>query len=279
MAFRLRVRYAGNYVGLEAAALVPAILILNSPGAAMLICAVADLGIKLLRRRRLTLSSVFDMSQLSLSYGIAALFYGAVRMPSQDPIALTAEAAGVLLVFFFVNTLLVFSYLEIGRLVPKERLFEMGVFQLVALLLLLPMIALELLVYPHYGIAGLLLAFFPVVLASVVIRNFSSVERKYERVARENRELDALREISNIFTVGGRGDRYVRLFDVLRRLFPIEAMAVVEWMDDPHLDLTVHVAGDVSASRETIGRMGPGRSPRRGPGRHGGPARRDRHRR
>src|SRR5262245_44847321 len=37
-AFRLRVRYAENYVGLEAAALVPAILLLDSPGAVMLVC-------------------------------------------------------------------------------------------------------------------------------------------------------------------------------------------------------------------------------------------------
>jgi diguanylate cyclase (GGDEF)-like protein len=252
LAFRLRVRYAGNFLGLEAAALVPAILILESPGAAMLICGVADLGVKLARRRRLSLSSLFDLSQLIVSYGLAALFYRAIHGSARGPMAVAAEAAGVLLVFYFVNTLFVFAYLELGRLVPRDRLLEMGLFQLVALLLLSPMVALEILVYPHFGVGGLLLAFFPVVLASFVIRNFSSVERKYERVARENRELEALQEISNIFAVGGRGDRYARLFEVLRRLFAIEAMAVIEWMDDPRLDLAVHLAGDVSAPREAI---------------------------
>src|SRR5215470_10545769 len=48
LAFRLRVRYAGNYVGVESAALIPAILLLNSPGAAMLVCIVADAISKLL---------------------------------------------------------------------------------------------------------------------------------------------------------------------------------------------------------------------------------------
>jgi len=252
LAFRLRVRYAGNFLGLEAAALVPAILILRSPGAAMAICAVADLAIKLLRRRRLSLASLFDLSQLALSYGVAALFFQAVRVSTQGPVALAAEAAGVLLVFYFVNTLFVFAYLEIGRLVPRERLLGMGLFQLVALLLLSPMVALEILVYPHYGILGLLLAFFPVVLASLVVRNFSSFERKYEQVARENRELDALRELSNVFAVGGRGDRYTRLFEVLRKVFPIEAMAVVEWVDDPPLDFAVHFAGEVTLSRNAV---------------------------
>src|SRR5262249_25180222 len=75
LAFRLRVRYAENYVGLEAAALVPAILLLDSPGAAMLICASADAISKLIgRTRRLTLSSAFDLAQLSFAYGGAALF-------------------------------------------------------------------------------------------------------------------------------------------------------------------------------------------------------------
>ena len=42
LAFRLRVRYGRNYVGVEAAALAPAILLLHSPGAVMLVCVTAD---------------------------------------------------------------------------------------------------------------------------------------------------------------------------------------------------------------------------------------------
>ena len=219
----------------------------------MLVCVTADLLAKLSRRhRRLTLPSAFDVAQLAISYGLAAIFFGAVHSATQGPVALAAAAAGVLLVFFFVNTLLVFAYLELGRLVPRERLLEMGLYQLVALLLLSPIVALEILVYPDYRIAGLLLAFFPVVLASLVVRNMSSVERKYQRVARENRELDALREISNAFTLGGRGDRYTRTFEAVRRMVPVEAMAFVEWIDAPGEDLAVHLAGEVSASAESI---------------------------
>jgi diguanylate cyclase (GGDEF)-like protein len=253
VAFRLRVKYAGNFLGLEAAALVPAILILQSPGATMVVCVSADLIAKTLRRhRRLSLPSAFDVAQLSISYGLAAIFFGAVRSPAQAPVALVAAAAGVLLVFFFVNTLLVFGYLELGRLVPRERLLEMGLFQLVALLLLSPIVALEILAYPVYGILGLLLAFFPVVLASLVVRNMSSVERKYQRVARENRELDALREISNAFALGGRGDRYSRTFEGIRRIVPAEAMAFIQWMDSPGEDLEIHLSGDAVAASDRI---------------------------
>src|SRR5476651_2168109 len=67
VAFRLRVRYAGNYLGLEAAAIVPAILVLDSAGAAMLVCAVADLATKVTTRgRRFTRATLFDVSQLAL---------------------------------------------------------------------------------------------------------------------------------------------------------------------------------------------------------------------
>ena len=253
LAFRLRVRYAGNFLGLEAAALVPAILLIQSPAAVMVICAAGDTIAKLLRRkRRFTLSSLFDLSQICLSYGLAAVFFRSVHRVNPGLMALAAETAGVMLVFFFVNTLLVFAYLDLSRLVARERLLEMGLFQLVTLLLLAPLVALEILVYPHYGILGLLLAFFPVVLASFVVRNFSSVEEKYYEVERENRQLDVLREISNIFSVGGRGDRYQRIFEALRRLLPLDAMAIVEWMDDPQTALSIHVAGEVSVSPEVI---------------------------
>ncbi len=108
VAFRLRVRYAENYVGLEAAALVPAILILDSPGAAMLVCVVGDAISKLVARprRRLTLSNAFDVAQLSLAYGVAALFSHALHSAGSGWARLAALATGVLLVFFFVNTAL-----------------------------------------------------------------------------------------------------------------------------------------------------------------------------
>jgi diguanylate cyclase (GGDEF)-like protein len=244
VAFRLRVRYAGNYLGLEAAALVPAILILDSTSATMLACVTADLAAKLsLGRRRFTRATIFDVSQLALSYGLAAAFHGALAGPGAGPLATAALAAGVLIVFFFVNTLLVFAYLQAGRLVEPDRLFETGLFQLIALLLLVPIVALEILVYPSFGLGGLLVAFYPVVLASFVVRNLSTLEQRLNRVSRENRD---------IFAVGGRGDRYERVFEALRKLVPVEAMAFVEWVEDPAEQFTVRLAGNATAARHEV---------------------------
>jgi diguanylate cyclase (GGDEF)-like protein len=253
LAFRLRVRYAENYIGVEAAALVPAILVLHSPGAAMLVCVVADGISKLLARpRRLTLANAFDLSQLSLAYGAAALFAYALSPASLVWSTATALATAVLLVFFFVNTALVFAYLELSGLVPRARLLEIAVFQLAALLLLAPIVILEVLVYPVYGPAGMLLAFFPVVLASVVMRNLSTMERRVAEVSRQNRELDAMRDISTTFGVSARGDRYDRIFTAIARLLPVEALALVEFPDGEEGEPSIHVSDRAAAARHEV---------------------------
>ncbi len=253
LAFRLRVRYGGNYVGLEAAALAPAILLLRSPGAAMLVCAAADaIAKQLTKNRRWTLSSAFDLAQLSLAYAAAALFADALHAVGGGPVALAALAVAVLLVFFLVNTVLVFAYLDLSGLVPRKRLPEIALFQFVALALLTPIVVLEILVYPAYGAAGTLLAFFPVALASVVIRNLSSMERRVEEVSRRNQELDVMRDISVTFGVSARVDRYERVFTAVARLLPVEAMAVIEWTGDTDDDLVVHLSEGAEATRGEV---------------------------
>ncbi len=253
VAFRLRVRYAQNYVGLEAAALVPAILILDSPGAAMLVCLVGDAISKLVGRpRRLTLSNTFDVAQLSFAYGTAAVFSHALYSAGSGWARLAALATGVLLVFFFINTALVFAYLELGRMAPRERLLEIALFQLTALLLLAPIVILEVLVYAVYGPAGVLLAFFPVVLASFVVRSLSSMERRVAEVSRRNRELDVMREISTSFGGSTRVDRYERVFAAVGRLLPVDAMAVVEWPGAEGEDFAVHVSERTAAARREV---------------------------
>jgi hypothetical protein len=205
LAFRLRVRYAGNYVGVESAALIPAILLLNSPGAGMLVCIVADAISKLLARpRRLRLSNSFDIAQLAISYAAAALFCQALHSAGAGWITTAALSTGALLVFFFINTALVFAFLEMSRAVPREKLLEIALFQLAALLLLTPIVILEILVYGPYGPAGMLLAFFPVVLASFVMRSLSTMEKRVAEISRRNKELDAMRDISTSFGVSSR---------------------------------------------------------------------------
>jgi len=252
LAFRLRVRYAGNYVGVESAALIPAILLLNSPGAGMLVCIVADAISKLLvRPRRLRLSNSFDIAQLALSYAAAALFCQALHSAAAGWITTAALSTGALLVFFFINTALVFAFLEMSRAVPREKLLEIALFQLAALLLLTPIVILEILVYGPYGPAGMLLAFFPVVLASFVMRSLSTMEKRVAEVSRRNKELDAMRDISTSFGVSSRIDRYERVFAALGRLLPVDAMAILEWpIGDT--DVVAHVSEGSTASRGDV---------------------------
>ncbi len=252
LAFRLRVRYAGNYVGVESAALIPAILLLNSPGAGMLVCIVSDAISKLLARpRRLRLSNSFDIAQLAISYAAAALFCQALHSAGAGWITIAALSTGALLVFFFINTALVFAFLEMSRAVPREKLLEIALFQLAALLLLTPIVILEILVYGPYGPAGMLLAFFPVVLASFVMRSLSTMEKRVAEISRRNKELDAMRDISTSFGVSSRIDRYERVFAALGRLLPVDAMAILEWpIGDT--DVVAHVSEGSTASRGDV---------------------------
>jgi len=253
LAFRLRIRYGGNYVGLEAAALAPAILLLRSPGAAMLVCAAADVIAKqMAKNRRWTLSSAFDLAQLSLAYAGAALFADALHAAGGGPVAVAALAVSVLLVFFLINSGFVFAYLDLSGLVARARLPEIALFQFVALALLAPIVVLEVLVYPAYGVAGALLAFFPVVLASIVMRNLSSMQRQVAEVSRQNRELDVMRDISVTFGVNARVDRYERVFAAVARLLPVEAMALLEWTGDGGDDLVVHLSEGAQATRAEV---------------------------
>ncbi|HTY40419.1 MAG TPA: sensor domain-containing diguanylate cyclase [Thermoanaerobaculia bacterium] len=253
LAFRLRVRYGHNYVGFEAAALVPAILLLRSPGAAMLVCVAADAIAKILGKgRRWTLSSAFDLAQLSIAYAAAALFADALHVAGGGAIAVGALAVAVLLVFFLLNTTLVFGYLDLSGLAPRRKLPEIALFQFVALAVLAPIVILEILVYPAYGPAGALLAFFPVVLASVVMRNLSSMERRIEEVSRQNRELDVMRDISLTFGGSARVDRYERVFAAVARLLPVEAMAIVEWSGGPDEDYVVHLSEGARLGRGDV---------------------------
>ena len=77
----------GNFVGLEAAALVPAILLLDSPGAAMLVCVDGRRDRQAARRNRAgsRSSSAFDLAQL------CALLR---RRPPSSAAALHAAGAG-----------------------------------------------------------------------------------------------------------------------------------------------------------------------------------------
>jgi len=253
LAFRLRVRYAGNFVGLEAAALAPAILLLNAPGAIVLICIAADVVAKWIgKTRRVTLSNAFDVAQLALAYAAAALFCRALHAAVAGWATVAALAIGVLLVFFFVNTALVLGYLDLGSLVPRERLLEIAMFQLAALMLLAPIVILGTLVYPHFGPAGMLLAFFPVVLASFVMRNLSSMERRVQEVSRQNRELDVLRDISNTFGVSARVDRYERLFAAIARLVPARAAAILEWTGAHGDEFAVHLSETAVGARAEL---------------------------
>ena len=158
----------------------------------MLVCVAADAVAKLLsKNRRWTLSSTFDVAQLSVAYAASALFADALHVAGGGPVAVGALAVAVLLVFFLVNTALVFAYLDLSGALSRDRLSEIALFQFVALA---PARS-----HRHSRSPDLPRRTAPRGCSSrssrscsppFVMRNLSSMERRVEEVSRQNRELD-----------------------------------------------------------------------------------------
>ena len=204
------------------------------------------------RPRRFTLANAFDVAQLALAYGAAALFCSALNAAGNElghgGRARHRRAHGLLLRQYRARVRLPRARAASCRAVGCSR---SRVFQLVALLLLAPIVILEVLVYLQHGVPGMLLAFFPVVLASFVMRNLSSMEKRVREISRRNLELDAMRDISTTFGVSARVDRYERVFSAISRLLPVQAAAVLEWAVDGD-EPSVHVSDGAAESRRDV---------------------------
>src|SRR6185503_712031 len=112
-------------------------------------------------------------------------------------------------------------------------LVRAAAFQLFALLLLSPVVALIVMVEPQYGFLGTALAFTSVALVSASLRNLARARRRTEELARQNRELETLRALSQAFaTAAPDAEVFSRLFRILQSALPVRALAVASYEDD-----------------------------------------------
>lgn len=83
-----------------------------------------------------------------------------------------------------------------------------------------------------------------------VHRRSTRSRRREQELARTNREIRMLREISVAFSaLGPDQEAFGRLFDTLRAGFPVRALAAVSYDEDPEGLPTVTLAGEVSLPR------------------------------
>ena len=187
----LRVPFDGASLELEAAAIFPAVVLCRSWQAGVLLAATAVLGQRLVERRgRLRLDDAVAAADLVLAYGVACFFFVSVGRAVPPGLPLILLFGGALLVFFFVRLVTGALHALSDPRSSVAALARAAAFQLLALVLLSPVVALVVMVEPDYGFLGAVLAFTSVALVSASLRNLARARERTAELERTNRELE-----------------------------------------------------------------------------------------
>jgi len=98
-----------------------------------------------------------------------------------------------------------------------------------------------------------LVALFLLFVVAVVARKLAQARHGAAELARKNRELATLRELTAIVSSVAAGETvFARVFDTLRRAVPLQAMAAVSFEEDPDGQAVVAFGGDVTLDRRAF---------------------------
>jgi diguanylate cyclase (GGDEF)-like protein len=248
----LSVPFDGASLQLEAAAIFPAVVLCKSWEAGVLLAFAAVVGERLLKRRfRLGLEDLTAAADLVLAYGTSCFFFVSVGTAVPGGLPLVLLFAATLLVFFFVRLVVGALHALADTSASVPTLVRAAAFQLLALLLLSPVVALIVMVEPEYGFLGSVLAFTSVALVSASLRNLARARQRTEELARQNRELETLRALSQAFaTAAPDAEVFTRLFRILQSVLPVRALAIASYEDEPDGKGSVWLLGQTKIGRK-----------------------------
>lgn len=252
----LRIETGDASIGFEAAVVFGAVVIFHSPAVALVsvfVGASAHAAYRALTERQWRLEPFYNAAQLALSYSIVGLLYSVAVANDAKP---AAKMAGF--------TLLLVGYVGVHLLfVSVRRYFEeeaspIDVRRILllegkTLLFVTPVVAIEVMLYATWGIAGFAIAFVPVLILAYVMRaNVESSQQNVELV-RRNRELAILTESSTqILSAETDHETLRRLMSLLSKLARMKACAVVTWESNPDVPGTVYRFGECMPTDQEI---------------------------
>jgi diguanylate cyclase (GGDEF)-like protein len=250
----LRIESGESSIGFEQPVVFGALIVFHEPGIvflAVLIGAGAYAVYDATRVRRL--EPVYTAAQLALSYGVVSLLYTLAVAPDARPMAKVAGYVLMLVGYLVVH--LTFASLRRGLEGDSAPIDVRRV--LVAqgkmLLLVSPIVAIEVLMHRHYGIAGFCVAFLPVLLFAYSMRNEAEAAQQNVELVRRNRELAILTESSTqILSAETDHETLRRLMALLSKLARMKASAVVTWEPNPDVQGTVYRFGECQPTDQEI---------------------------
>jgi diguanylate cyclase (GGDEF)-like protein len=244
----LRVEHSEGSIGFEASVVFGALILFHDPAIAVLAVFLgtgAHALYETVSRKTPWVRALFDASQLALSYWIVGTLYTSAVARNAAPMA---KVSGyILLLVGYLVAHLVFVSINRWFVDASAPLDYRAVLRAQAktLLLISPIVAIEVMLYPNYEVAAFGIAFLPVLLMAYALRNESETEQQNAELVRRNRELAILTESSTqILSAESDHETLRRLMGLLSRLAKLKACAVVTWEPNPDVQGTVYRFGE-----------------------------------
>jgi diguanylate cyclase (GGDEF)-like protein len=216
IAMEVRLPNVGAF-SLEAPLLIIGAYSTDNPYLPLLVLPPIFLGKRLMVDRRLDLIVLFDACQLSLSYVLAALVMRAVCGDREFGLE---EIFGFLLAslaYAFANSLFLVGYYLVNRPAPAwGKLLEPHRYQMVAVLMTLPLGLLTLLTVPHFGRTGLYLAALPLAFSSYAFRQYFDVRARNRALEQAQQRQQFLTDLAGM--TRGTIETSVFLTEMIERL-------------------------------------------------------------
>jgi diguanylate cyclase (GGDEF)-like protein len=252
----LRVDVGDASAGFEAPIVFGALITFHSPAVALIAAFAGTAGYafyQALSRRRWRLEPFAEAAQLALAYGVIGLLY---TVAVATDARLSAKMAGATLLFAgYVGMQLLLLSLrryEEGESAPLD-LRRILLVQIKTLFLVAPVVAIEVMLYPAWGLTGFAIAFLPVLIVAYAMRNEAEAAQQNAELLRRNKELAIVTESSTqILSAEGDHETLRRLLSLLSKLARMKACAVVTWEANPDAPSNVYRFGECLPTDQDI---------------------------
>ena len=252
----LRLEAGDASIGFEASIAFGALIIFHSPSVAfvaVLLGSALHALYEAVSQRMLRLEPFYNAAQLALSYGVVGLLYTVAVARDAKP---AAKMAGfiLLLVGYLVAQLL---FLTIRRYFEEDTspldFRHVLTMQGKTLMLVTSVVAIEVMLFESWGVAGFAIAFLPVLIVAYAMRNEAESSQQNSELLRRNRELAILTESSTqILSAESDHETLRRLMSLLSKLARMKACAVVTWESNPEAAGTVYRFGECMPTDQEI---------------------------
>jgi diguanylate cyclase (GGDEF) domain len=239
----LRIETKLGAVGFEAVVAFAVIMIFRSTALAVLPVFIGTLlceAWEAISRMKFGIARLSRVGAMTLAIG----FVSVMHTSTVPPVAGTAaQVSGYLLLFAgYLFAMIAWDWVvcSLEGDVHSARLWETFIAQGKVLLLISPIVAVEVLIYPDYRMLGFAVAYLPVLFVAFFMKNEAEAEKQNVVLVRRNRELSLLTEsASQLLAAEGDDQTIIRLSKLLGNLFKMKACGIVTW--ETALDKPMHV--------------------------------------